>query len=153
MRFNNKFNVTNEFEDIFSFENEDEELEHDAQMLTFKFLEVLRNSQPRNSKFKKKDLAKALGKSPSFISQVYSGDKLLNFILLAKIQKSFDINFEINAHFNNSSYIENTPSFNLQELKNSNDGFWVWINKKPDYSKCDDCNNNINSPNDKMSAA
>lgn len=147
MKFKDKYNISEEFADIFSFSNEEEELEHDAQMLMYKFLEEIEKCQPNDKKFKKKDLADAIGKTPSFISQLYSGDKLLSFNLLAKIQKKLHINFEIKAHLKSVEYRENVPKIDIPELKNGKDGFWVWMNKKPDYSKCDDCNDSIESPN------
>ena len=108
MKFKDKYKVSSEFEDIFSFNSEEEELEHDAQMLTFKFLEELERCQVNNSKFKKKELANALDKSPSFISQLYSGEKLMNFNLLAKIQKAYNISFEIKAKRNSVDYNTDT---------------------------------------------
>lgn len=108
MKFKDKYKVSSEFEDIFSFNSEEEELEHDAQMLTFKFLEELERSQISDSKFKKKELANALDKSPSFISQLYSGEKLMNFNLLARIQKVYNISFEIKAKRNSVDYNEDT---------------------------------------------
>lgn len=104
MKFKDKYKVSSEFEDIFSFNSEEEELEHDAQMLTFKFLEELERCQKSGSKFKKKELANALDKSPSFISQLYSGEKLMNFNLLARIQKAYNISFEIKAKRNSVDY-------------------------------------------------
>ncbi len=43
----------------------------------------------------KKALAKEINVSPSYLSQVFRGDKPLNFITLAKIQRALGIQFEI----------------------------------------------------------
>lgn len=37
--------------------------------------------------------------SGSYLTQVFRGDKPLNFITLAKIQKALNIRFEISAHY------------------------------------------------------
>lgn len=140
MKFKDKYNISTEFEDVFLFNNEKEELEHDAQMLSFKFLEEIERCLDNGSKFKKKIFAETIGKSNSFISQLYSGNKLFSFPLLAKIQKAFNINFEIKAHFNSTDYNESHTKVNVQNLQNEPDGYWVWMKKKPDYSKPDNYN-------------
>lgn len=48
----------------------------------------------------KKELAAAAGVSPSYLSQVFSGDKLINISMLAGISNEFNVVFrmEINAN-------------------------------------------------------
>ena len=48
-------------------------------------------------KLNKKELAKKLGVSSSFITQVFKGKKFLNFSTLAKLQEVFNIEFKIRA--------------------------------------------------------
>ena len=134
MKFKDKYNISEEFEELFAFDTEEEELAHDAQMLTFKFLEALEKSQTYGAKLKKKDIAKAIGKSPSFISQLYSGDKLISMALLAKIQKVFDIHFEINAK-RRTAYYDGFPTFNGLKLSNEPVKFERWMKNNPDYSQ------------------
>ncbi|MCW3110125.1 MAG: hypothetical protein JWQ09_4631, partial [Segetibacter sp.] len=55
---------------------------------------------------------KALDTSTSFISQLFSGNKLANLITLAKLQKSYNISFEIKAHANLSFNSIALPAFN-----------------------------------------
>ena len=153
MKFKDKYKISNEFEDIFSFNSEEEELEHDAQMLTFKFLEELEKCQGSGSKLKKKDLAKALEKSPSFISQLYSGEKLMNFTLLAKIQKAFKISFEIKAKRNSVDYSRDAQIDRNYNFQNEPEGFWVWMNKKADYSKSDEYLDSYKKPKNDITAA
>ncbi len=43
----------------------------------------------------RKDLAAQIKTSPSFISQLFQEDKLINFTTLAKIQKVMGLEFEI----------------------------------------------------------
>lgn len=153
MKFKDKYKISDEFEDIFSFNSEEEELEYDAQMLTFKFLEELEKCQVNYSKFKKKDLAKALEKSPSFISQLYSGEKLMSFNLLAKIQKAFNISFEIKAKRNSLDYRTDTQIGVDYNFQNEPEGFWVWMNRNADYSKSDECCDLYEKPEIDITAA
>jgi len=102
MKFKDKYTVSNEFENLFSFKDEKEELDHEAHIIMFRFLSELENFSGTKS-LKRKELAAKLGVSPSYITQLYKGDKLLNFTMLAKIQKAFNITFEITARNNNPS--------------------------------------------------
>jgi len=153
MKFKERYNISNEFDDIFSFSNEEEELEHDAQMLTYKFLDEIEKCYFNGPKIRKKDLAKSLGKSTSFISQLYSGDKLLNFPLLAKIQKALNINFEIKAKVLSTDYIQNSPNINIKGFYNEPEGFWVWKNKQPNYSSTNACCDTFERTKNKETAA
>ncbi len=107
MKFKDKYKTESEFEELYNFRDEKEELDHEAHMIMFRFLSEIDENQLTGSKLKKKELASRLGVSPSYITQLYNGDKLLNFTMLAKIQKVFDITFEIKARRNNSSQIQN----------------------------------------------
>jgi transcriptional regulator with XRE-family HTH domain len=153
MKFKDKYKISSEFEDIFAFDSEEEELEHDAQMLTYKFLEELEKCHSNGPKFKKKDLARAIEKSPSFISQLYSGEKLMSFNLLAKIQKAFNISFEIKAKSNSVDYGTKAPTANDFNFQNEPDGFWIWMNKNADYSKADECCETYDKPETEITAA
>ena len=44
---------------------------------------------------KSSELAKKLGVSPSYVSQLFSGDKLINYPTLAKLQRIFNIRFKL----------------------------------------------------------
>lgn len=141
MKFKDKYNISKEFEDIFSFQNEEEEIEHDAKMLVQKFLEEVEKCFETGPQIKKKDIADAIGKSRSFVSQLYSGEKLLNFIHLAQLQKSLNLNFEIKAKLNDAKYSELPSKSSIRSFMNNPDGNWVWIKNKPDYNKEDNCCN------------
>lgn len=102
MKFNKKFQVEPGFQSLFSFKNKKEKLEHDAKMIMFRFIseiEKLNQEKP----MKKKDLAKALGTSASYITQLYRGDKLINLTTLAKLQDVYNLTFEIKAKINSAN--------------------------------------------------
>jgi hypothetical protein len=86
MKLNRKYIVGPGFESLFSFKSKEEELDHNAQMLSFNFLSEFEKLFPN---IKKKELAVALGTSPSYITQLFQGDKLINLITLAKLQEVY----------------------------------------------------------------
>jgi AraC-like DNA-binding protein len=102
MKYKDKYNISKEFEDLFSFKDEKDELDYEAHMIMFRFLSELEEFHDSAKNLKKNELAAKLGVSPSYITQLFNGDKLLNFIMLAKIQKAFNITFEIKAYKNDS---------------------------------------------------
>ena len=69
----------------------------------FRFLSEVEKFDSDSGILKNKDLASKLGVSSSYITQLLNGNKLLNFTMLAKIQKAFDITFEIRARKNETS--------------------------------------------------
>lgn len=141
MKFKDKYNINKEFENLFSFKNEKEELEHEARMIMFRFLSELERINEKGNIIRKKELADKLRVSPSFITQLFNGNKLLNFTLLAKIQEAFNITFEIKARPNESLYSVNNLSFEkLPQVSPEPDGFWVWHKlKRPDYALQSNC--------------
>lgn len=122
MKYKDKYNISKEFEDLFSFKDEKDELDYEAHMIMFRFLSELQEYNEVSKNLKKTDLASKLGVSPSYITQLYNGDKLLNFTMLAKIQKAFNITFEIKAHKNeslikvDSRKIKRLPSIDVNPL-------------------------------------
>ncbi len=100
MKFKDKYNVSKGYESLFSFRDEKDELDYEAHMLTLRFLSEVAKMNSEGKILKNKDLASKLGVSPSYITQLFNGDKLLNFTMLAKIQKAFNITFEIKARKN-----------------------------------------------------
>ncbi len=81
MKFKDKYNIGPGFEDLFSFKNKEEELEHEAKMIMFRFLSEL-DKVFAEKPIRKKDLAAAIKTSASFITQLYQGNKLVNLLTL-----------------------------------------------------------------------
>jgi transcriptional regulator with XRE-family HTH domain len=125
MKFKEKFNINAEFEGLFTEKSKEEELEHEAKMIMFRFLNELEKMNSEKP-IKKKDLAKSLNTSASFITQLYRGDKLINLLTLAKIQDAYNITFEIKAKLNTKinktekvQKMNKTLSLEKQPLKKS----------------------------------
>jgi transcriptional regulator with XRE-family HTH domain len=136
MKFKDKYNIAPEFENLFSFKTKEDELEHEAKMIMFRFLselEKLNSEKP----IKKKELAKAINTSASFITQLYQGDKLVNLLTLAKIQEAYNITFEIRAKLNSENYKEEVEHSNSKFTSRNSwideNGYWLYVSKNPDY--------------------
>lgn len=99
MSFESKYRINPEFAELFKFNSEKEKLRHDAQVLMLRFFSEIERLS--DSELQRKDFADAIKVSKSFITQVYKGDKLINFTTLAKLQEAFDITFHIEAKKNN----------------------------------------------------
>lgn len=99
MKINKKHKVEKDYEDIFSFNNSTDKVNHDAKMIMFRFLsEIEKVWVSKNGKdVKKKELAELIKMSPSYITQLYNGDKLVNLNTLAKFQEALNIDFNIEA--------------------------------------------------------
>lgn len=136
MKFNDKYNVAPEFENLFAFKTKKEEIEHEAKMIMFRFFSELEKINSENP-IKKKELAQALKTSASYITQLYHGDKLINLLTLAKVQDAYNITFDIKAKHNTENYKEEIEqSYNSYFSKNkmiNDDGYWLFVSKNPDY--------------------
>ena len=84
------------WDELLAFKTQEEQDKHEAQMLAFRFLSEIERYQELQG-INKKELAKQIGKSPSYITQLFRGSKPLNFDTLAKMQRVLNIQFNITA--------------------------------------------------------
>jgi transcriptional regulator with XRE-family HTH domain len=104
MKLNNI--VTNpEFDELFQFKNEEEKLEHDAQMISYRILSEI-EKMCDEKKIKKKDLAQMTGTSKSYITQLFNGTKSINTNILAKFEHALEVTIEIKLKNNEDTYEE-----------------------------------------------
>ena len=86
--------------DIFSFSDDNERLEHEADMISLKIaMSIERLIEEHN--LTKKEFAQKIGTSPAYITQVLRGDKRINMVFLAKVLQNFNVTFDIDFHFIN----------------------------------------------------
>lgn len=74
----------------------EEQNEVDAQLLAHQFLSIV-NAEMQKQKMTKKELALKVDTSPSFITQLFSGDRKPSWSLLVKFANVFQLNFEIST--------------------------------------------------------
>lgn len=84
------------FSGLFDNRTEQDRRDDAAQLLSFRYLsEVERLMVERG--LTKRDLAKAVGASASYITQLFRGDRLLNFDMLARLESALDVTFVVEA--------------------------------------------------------
>jgi len=86
-----------EWSKLFAFDSEKERAEHEADMLSLKIALEIKNHLDEKG-LSKKDLAKLMETSPAYITQVLRGDKRINMLFLAKLQKVLDVKLDICLH-------------------------------------------------------
>jgi len=93
----NKDNITGnkEFLDILLPKSDKEKLEFEAQMIHLDFIARLQELMNYKNIKSKKELARLLDTTPSFISQLFSGEKLINLKHLTKLQRALGIKYAI----------------------------------------------------------
>ena len=123
--------LANMLEEIVASFNEEktfeEKVEFEGQMLAFTFLsEIEREMEAKG--MKRKELAKAVGKSPGYITQLFRGNKLPNLNILAAMGIAVGKQFNViavdsledarNPSANNEHHLEQVSS-NIIPLKSS----------------------------------
>lgn len=116
MKFKDKYVINPEFEDLFEFDSEQEELEYEAKCIMFRFLSAFESVLGKP--LKKKEIAGIIEKTPSYITQLFRGDKIINLLTLAKIEKEFNIVFTIQAQKKNADYGVATKKIAKRTLRN-----------------------------------
>ena len=95
-KLNKDFIIAPGFEKLFEFDTVEDSNMHRAKIIMMKFLQAMEKSMGKN-KLNKKTLAGILGISPSYVTQFYSGDKLINLEMIARIEQTFGIEFKVQA--------------------------------------------------------
>jgi len=85
----------NEFLDILIPKTDKEKLELEAKMIQLDFIARLQELMKYKNIKSKKELAALLGTTPSFVTQLFSGEKLINLKHLAKLQRALGIKYAI----------------------------------------------------------
>lgn len=128
-KLNNEQYIKQAFDELFNSFTEEEKLESEARLLMFRFLDVIERKREKVG-WSRKQLAQKVGTSASYITQLMRGDKLINMLTLAKMQKALDIKFDISEIV---SYQEQTESI----ITPIPDEMRMWFYKKfgkPDYN-------------------
>ena len=105
--------INPDFADLFTFSSEEDEINSEARLISFHFLSEIERVYG-SKRGMKANLAKETDNSKSFITQLFNGDKFVNFPLLAKIQKLLRIKFEIRAV---SNYVVGSMEIPVQQTK------------------------------------
>jgi transcriptional regulator with XRE-family HTH domain len=98
---------------------EEELIGEDADILMANYLSEIERIQ-RLLGMKRKDLAKEIKTSASYLTQVFRGDKPLNFYTIAKIKRVLKIKFSVIASFvdNSSIILKDTKQYSNPIISN-----------------------------------
>jgi ribosome-binding protein aMBF1 (putative translation factor) len=91
---NKSSEIKGTFNQLFGQLTEEEVLDNEAKIIMFRFLTIV-DAKREELGWSRKDLAEKIGTSPSYISQLFQGDKLINMNTLAIMQKVMGIQFEV----------------------------------------------------------
>lgn len=135
MKSSQQGNNIHDWEDLLKFESAEEEISHEAQILMFSFLSEIQKYQTIQG-ITRKELAAEIGKSPSYLTQLFRGSKPLNFDTIARIKKVLGIEFNIIAKAAGDTMIVDEDVFidvacRYQPTSQINNGTWYW--KKFDH--------------------
>jgi hypothetical protein len=133
--------IQSEFDSIFSFEKEDDQIEVDANLLMAKFLSEVQKIADQNG-VNRKVLASLINSSPSYLTQIFRGQKPLNFTTLAKFQRALDFKFEINIKGHDKNTVNLTEDDVAQHLDK-----WFHDNNNGEFFKI---TRNYKRPNDNL---
>jgi hypothetical protein len=130
--------IRRRFDGLLKHKSSKEEIKHEAQMLMFRFLTETQKYQDLQG-VNRKSLASKIKTSASYLTQLFRGDKPLNFITLAKFQKSLNIKYEVVAVPNSTEVSIEDEALWLQKIEKYSvkDGYWCYKNllgqQKKDY--------------------
>ena len=88
--------IKSKFDELLRFKTAEEEIDHDAQLLAFRFLSII-DAEMERQDVNKKALAEKVGTSQSYITQLFRGDRRPNWTILAKMQKELGITFTVST--------------------------------------------------------
>lgn len=91
-----KNNIINQLNETLNELTVEERLELDASLLAMGFLGLIDEVMEERN-ISKKDLAKGVGTSPAYITQLFRGNRKPNWSFLAKVQQELDIKFDIST--------------------------------------------------------
>lgn len=132
--------IKNRYEQIAGSLSEKDQLELDTKILLARFLSEIQKLMDAQG-MSKKELAAQIGTSPSFVTQLFCGDKIINLQTLAKIQQVYQVNFKVEAERQEQEYIPQflvlypEENFNAADWSSS-DPFYVQANvvaEDPEY--------------------
>jgi len=111
--------IKKDFEKSLAFIDTKEDLEYDARMIMYRFLSEIERIADKKG-LNRKELAALIGTSPSYLTQLFRGNKLINMETIAKFQSVFNITFDIKAISNNVEKVSKDQNINkLNDTQNN----------------------------------
>lgn len=126
---NNIEEIRSKFQNLLKHHSEEEQIKHDTQMLMYRFLNEIQKYQDIQGLNRKK-LAESIKTSASYLTQLFRGNKPLNFETLAKVQKALNIKFEVvaNPKFNEVEVADEAHFLKAIDRYKTPAGYWCYKN-------------------------
>lgn len=119
--------IKKQFEELLTFKSEEDRIELKEKELVFSFLAEFDKAMEKDN-ISKKELAKLIGTSASYITQLFRGDRIPNFRNIAKMKDALKLEFDIKVKENNMLREE----FHFPDVETP--GWWVFKSLKPNYN-------------------
>lgn len=118
-----KDNSLTKLNQMLEFKSNKEKARLEEELLSLKFIATLEELLEQNE-VNRTELAKILESSKSYVSQVFSGEKMINIRTLAKIQRALNVSFKLYAVDNKKFQFEKVSCnlhrrINLQDYLNA----------------------------------
>jgi len=141
----NKKDIQQAFRETLASETEQEKLEIETLMLMARFLSQIEKVCEERSLLKK-DLAKMIGTSASYITQLFRGHKIINLETIARIMLALDIQFDVQIKKETENSFHNDQDYNdMKRFRLQNEtGYWKY---KPFLGEPDDNKEILKMPN------
>jgi len=118
MNLKNSIAIQSAFEDLLTPKTKEDQFELKAQQLAMGFLSLIDEAM-ENKRIKKKNLAAKVGTSASYITQLFSANRMPNFDIIAKMADATGVDFVITTK---EKFEER-----LKEKREDGDGFWYYL--------------------------
>lgn len=119
------------------FDNHEVDYNIEAKVLASKVLSEITTIIDKKN-LNRKSVAELIGTSASYLTQLYKGTKLLNFITLAKLKDKLDLDFEIKVkekEYGNSKISFNYANYTREITNSSKDFNWSIYTKLKSENK------------------
>jgi ribosome-binding protein aMBF1 (putative translation factor) len=94
--WNKKDDIQKAFQELLIPASYEEKIKNEARLIMARFLSEVEKKYKEKG-WRRKDLAKKIGTSPSYMTQLFRGTKLINLEMIAKMQDALNIKFNIQS--------------------------------------------------------
>jgi ribosome-binding protein aMBF1 (putative translation factor) len=100
----NKEQIHSYFNNLFSTKTKEEIIANEAMMLHFRVMQLVEQAMEKKG-WTKKQLAGKIETSQSYLTQLFLGDKTVNFKVLAKFQDALEVSFKLDTEYTDETLV------------------------------------------------
>lgn len=122
--------------EFLAFRDDEERIEFQAELLHLELMDQIQEMMDTRG-WNKADLAKHLGTSKSYITQLFTADKLLNLKMIVKLRKLFDCRISCSFTYEDSSELARLAPQGEEYWKNTlshSTSRRDWRHERQDYT-------------------